>query len=252
MGQRVVALAAQDPDWQVVAAEDSAQHPQLGTDVGRILGIADLGVALSAESATTPVDVAVDFSTSAGTDALLTRIAASQIPLVVATTGLEEPLQARIREVATKVPIVWAPSMSLAVNVALRLAEQTSRALASTPGGVDVEIIERHHRFKEDAPSGTALRFGEIIAHALDLSTPRHGRHGNTGPRGRHDLGYHAVRAGDNPGEHTLIFGMLGETLEITVRASDRDCYARGALAAAAFVMEQPPGLYDMSDVLGL
>ena len=120
------------------------------------------------------------------------------------------------------------------------------------PTGVDVEIIERHHRFKEDAPSGTALRFGEIIAEAMGKSEHTHGRAGRPGPRLPKEIGYHAVRTGDNPGEHTIIFGMLGETIELRVAASNRDSYAQGALLAAQWLREKEPGLYNMNDVLGL
>jgi 4-hydroxy-tetrahydrodipicolinate reductase len=117
---------------------------------------------------------------------------------------------------------------------------------------VDVEIMERHHRFKEDAPSGTALRFGEIIAGAMGQTRHVHGREGRPGKRPNDEIGYHAIRIGDNPGEHTIVFGLLGETLELTVRASNRDCYAHGALAAAKFLAGKPAGMYGMGDVLGI
>jgi 4-hydroxy-tetrahydrodipicolinate reductase len=117
---------------------------------------------------------------------------------------------------------------------------------------VDVEIIERHHRFKEDAPSGTALKFGEIVAHAMGQDKHIHGREGRTGQRPRNEIGYHALRTGDNVGEHTIVFGLIGETLEITVRGQSRDSYALGALAAAKFLVTKQAGLYSMSDVLGL
>ena len=115
----------------------------------------------------------------------------------------------------------------------------------------DVEIIERHHRFKEDAPSGTALKFGEIIAGVMGQKSVAHGRSGRPGQRPHGEIGYHALRTGDNPGEHTIVFGLLGETLEITVKATNRDCYAHGALAAAKFLAGKPAGLYAMKDVLG-
>ena len=121
--------------------------------------------------------------------------------------------------------------MSLAVNLTMKLATIAAAALRDCPGGADVEIIERHHRFKKDAPSGTALRFGELIADAMGLARQVHGRQGQVGQRPHDELGYHAVRVGDNPGEHTIIFGMLGESMELTVRATNRDCYAVGALA---------------------
>jgi 4-hydroxy-tetrahydrodipicolinate reductase len=142
--------------------------------------------------------------------------------------------------------------MSLAVNIAMKLAEVAGRALRDDPGGADVEIIERHHRFKEDAPSGTALKFGQIISDAMKLTKQRHGREGRIGARPHDEIGYHAVRTGDNAGEHTIAFGLLGESLELTVKASNRDCYAHGALAAAKFLVGKPTGLYGMSDVLGL
>jgi len=142
--------------------------------------------------------------------------------------------------------------MSMTVNLAMKLVERAGLTLKDVVGGVDVEILERHHRTKEDAPSGTALKFGEIVARAMGQTVHRHGREGQVGKRPQGEIGYHAIRTGDNPGEHTIVFGLLGETLEITVKASNRDCYALGALAAAKFVARQQPGLYSMYDVLGL
>ena len=142
--------------------------------------------------------------------------------------------------------------MSLAVNLSMKLASIAGAALKDHPSGADVEIIERHHRFKEDSPSGTAPKFGQIIAEAMGQTVHRHGREGRPGQRPHREIGYHAVRVGDNPGEHTIVFGLLGETIELTVRATNRDCYAHGALAAAKFLAGKKPGLYGMSDVLGL
>ncbi len=140
--------------------------------------------------------------------------------------------------------------MSLAVNLTMKLCEVAARALADKDA--DVEIIERHHRFKEDSPSGTALKFGQIVAQAMGQTQHRHGRSGRPGKRPHDEIGYHAIRSGDNPGEHTVVFAMLGETIELGVRATNRDCYALGALRAAQFLAGKPPGLYQMSDVLGL
>jgi 4-hydroxy-tetrahydrodipicolinate reductase len=142
--------------------------------------------------------------------------------------------------------------MSLAVNLTMKLAETAARALAVNMSNVDVEIIERHHRFKADSPSGTALRFGELIARTMGQSQSRHGREGLVGARTPSEIGYHAVRAGDDPGQHTILFGMPGELIELRVAATSRDCYAAGALQAAKFLMGKGPGLYSMSDVLGL
>jgi 4-hydroxy-tetrahydrodipicolinate reductase len=140
----------------------------------------------------------------------------------------------------------------MTVNLAMKLVEQAGKTLRGASGGCDVEIIERHHRMKEDSPSGTALKFGEIVAGAMGQTVHRHGREGQVGKRPVNEIGYHALRTGDNPGEHTIIFGLLGETLEVTVKASNRDCYAIGALAAAKFVAGKKPGFYSMYDVLGL
>jgi 4-hydroxy-tetrahydrodipicolinate reductase len=134
----------------------------------------------------------------------------------------------------------------------MKLATLAAEALGSHPEGVDVEIIERHHRYKEDAPSGTALRFGQLIAETMGQTKHQHGRSGRPGARPQDEIGYHALRVGDNPGEHTVVFGLLGESIELTVRSTSRDSYALGALAAAKFVAGQSPGIYNMYDVLGL
>jgi 4-hydroxy-tetrahydrodipicolinate reductase len=170
----------------------------------------------------------------------------------MATTGLSQDQGDLIRRAAQTIPVVWAPSMSLAVNLTMKLTSLAASTLHATQTDADVEIIERHHRFKEDAPSGTALRFGEIVAAEMGQSKHQHGREGRPGTRPRDEIGYHAVRTGYDPGQHTVIFGMLGETIELTVRASSRDCYASGALTAARFVAGKPAGLYDMFAVLGL
>lgn len=251
MGLRLVALASVDPQLQLVAALERPGHPALGQDAGLLAGVAKLGLPLSVRD-DAPAGVVIDFSTPAGAMAALGWCRQRKLPLVLATTGLE-PDEVRQVEAATKeIAIVWSPSMSPAVNLAMKLTEISARALVGHPSGADVEIIERHHRFKEDAPSGTALKFGQIVTEAMGQRDQRHGRHGRPGPRPHAEIGYHAVRVGDNPGEHTIIFGLLGETLELTVKASNRDCYAQGALAAARWVAGKKPGRYGMADVLGL
>ena len=144
----------------------------------------------------------------------------------MATTGFEPGQIERIRAAAKEIPLLWSPSMSLAVNLAMKLCELAGKVLADKDA--DVEILERHHRFKEDSPSGTALKFGEIIARQMGQTQQVHGRSGRPGKRPHGEIGFHAIRVGDNPGEHTIVFAMLGETLELTVRASNRDCYAQG------------------------
>lgn len=250
MGQRLVALGHADPMINIVAALESASHPQLGQDAGTIAGIGELGIPLSASLAAAPSAI-IDFSTPQATADVIELAARRGIPLVVATTGLSESTITKLNQASAELAIVWAPSMSLAVNVTMRLAEAAATALKTIESGVDVEIIETHHRFKADAPSGTALKFGQIIADIMDMPEQQHGREGQIGARPRNEIGYHAVRCGDNPGQHRILFGMLGEAIELTVKASNRDCYALGALAAAKFVVAQPPGLYTMNDVIG-
>jgi 4-hydroxy-tetrahydrodipicolinate reductase len=251
MGQRVTALASQSPRFEVVAALESANHPALGTDAGLLAGVGELGVPLGVVGES-DADVVIDFSVPAAAVAVVAHCLEFKRPVVVATTGLEKDQQDFLRKAAQQIPIVWAPSMSTAVNVAMKLTRIAAEALRSLPSGVDVEIIERHHRFKEDSPSGTALKFGQIISEAMGQTKSVHGREGRPGKRPQSEIGYHAVRTGDNPGEHTIIFGMLGETLELRVAASNRDCYAQGALLAAEWLAKKPPGLYGMNDVLGL
>lgn len=253
MGQRLVALATADPQWQIVAALESGEHPDLGQDVGVRAGVGPLGVQLAATWPTDlPADCVIDFSVPQAAHQVARLCGQRRTPLVLATTGLSEDQKDAVAAAARDVALVWAPSMSLAVNLCMKLSTIAAQSLRDCPGGADVEIIERHHRFKRDAPSGTALRFGELIASAMGTTRHVHGREGDVGPRPHDEIAYHAVRVGDNPGEHTIVFGMLGETLELSVRASNRDCYAIGALEAARFVTRQAPGIYTMVDVLGL
>lgn len=251
MGRRLVALGCCDPDLAIVAALESTNHPDLGKDAGHLAGLGDIGVVVSSHL-NTNVDVLIDFSVPAAALAVGSLCAERGIPAVIATTGFEAEQKHEIASLGLKIPVVWSPSMSMAVNLTMKLAATAAHVLKDYPNGADVEIIERHHRFKEDAPSGTALRFGEIIAGAMGQSQHVHGRSGRPGQRPRHEIGYHALRTGDNPGEHTIVFGMMGETVEITVRASNRDAYAYGALAAAKFLFGKSPGIYGMSDVLNL
>lgn len=249
MGRRLVALGSVDEGIDVAAAIDSPQHPQLGEDAGVIAGVGPLDVPLSG-SLDLKVDVMIDFSLPAGTDAALSVCLEKGVPLVVATTALERSQVDALEAAAGKIPILYAPNMSLAVNLTMKLAELAAAALKDHDA--DVEILERHHRYKEDSPSGTALEFGRIIAEQMGQTTHRHGREGRPGRRPHDEIGYHAIRTGDNPGEHTIVFGMLGETVELTVRAGNRDCYALGALAGAKFLAEKPAGMYGMREVLGL
>lgn len=251
MGQRIVALVAQDDELDLAAAIDAPDSPVLGRDAGELAGIGQVGVPIEAELGGR-VDVVIDFSLPAGLEAIAEVCGARQIPLVAATTGLTDEQRENVLSASQTTPLLLAPNMSLAVNLTMKLAREAARALSGVPQGVDVEIIERHHRFKEDAPSGTALRFGEIIAGEMGQTKHVHGRHGRIGPRPRSEIGYHALRTGDNVGEHTIVFGLMGETIDLVVRGQTRDSYGYGALMAAKFLVAQGPGLYSMDDVLGL
>jgi 4-hydroxy-tetrahydrodipicolinate reductase len=247
-GRRVVALAAVDPELAVVAAIEAPGHPRLGDDAGLIAGVREIGVPLS-DRLDGAADVVVDFSLPAAAERVVEVCRERKIALVEATTGFDEPQVKKIRAAAHEIAVLWSPNMSLAVNLTMKLTEEAARALRERDA--DVEIIERHHRFKEDSPSGTALTFGRIVADMMGQTEHRHGREGRPGCRPHREIGFHAIRSGDNPGEHTIVFGMLGETIELTVRATSRDCYAVGALAAAKFLIDRGPGLYGMKDVLG-
>jgi len=250
MGHRLIDLASQDESLELVGAVDASEHPAIGQDAGIIAGAGELNLPISDSYPT--CEAIIDFSTVAGATKAIKFCHENSVPLVMATTGLEAAEEKMLEEASKVIPIVWAPSMSMAVNLTMKLTEIAGAALKDHASGVDVEIIERHHRFKADSPSGTALKFGNIAATAMGISNHRHGREGMVGQRPHDEIGYHAVRTGDNPGEHTIVFGMLGETIELKVGASNRDCYATGALAAAKYVVQQKPGIYDMYDVLNL
>lgn len=251
MGQRVTFAVNSDPGLVVCAAVDAPGSPRIGDDAGEIAGIGKIGVAITAELPATNPDVIIDFSTPEATAALATLCAKRKIPLVAASTGLTAEQKHALEEAARHTPVLWAPSMSMAVNLTMKLVREAAAALKGLSSGVDVEILERHHRFKEDSPSGTALRFGEIVAEEMGQTEHVHGREGRVGQRPRNEIGYHAIRTGDNVGEHTIVFGMMGETIDLTVRGHSRDSYAFGAAAAAKFLVGQKPGRYTMNDVLG-
>ena len=252
MGQRIIACAGAEPArWMLVAAVDRAGHPRAGSDAGTLAGVAAAGVAIS-DGWTCPADVVIDFSLPGAVAAIAAACVARKVPLVVATTGLEASDQTAIHEAAKQIAILQSPSMSLAVNAAMDLVSRAAALLHRSGVRADVEIVECHHRHKEDSPSGTALKFGSLVQDAMAQTRAAHGREGRPGARPADEIGYHAVRAGDNPGEHTILFGLEGESLSVNVRATNRDCYARGALAAAAFLAGKPAGLYSMRDVLGI
>ncbi len=251
MSIRIAQLAAADPEFKIGAALEAPGHPQLGADLGAVAGIGPLGVPILAELPPgRPIHVFIDFSAPEGTMAVLELCADRHIPLVLATTGHTAAQRREIEAAAQHTAILMSPNMSLAVNLLFKLVGVAGKVLRDQ--NFDVEILERHHRYKKDSPSGTALHFARILQEVMGQTELRHGRAGLVGERPANEIGVHAIRVGDNVGEHTIVFSTLGETIELTHRAHTRDCYVRGALLAARFLADRPAGLYSMNDVLEL
>ncbi len=251
MGARLIHLIAGDPTLTLALALGRPGHPGIGSDVGPLVGLPSLGVPLEGDfRGEAEVDVMVDFSRPDASLALAGACASRGIPLVIGTTGFEAEPKAELARLADRTPLIVSPNTSRAVNLLFRLVGEAAKALGD---GADIEVVERHHRFKKDAPSGTALRLAEVAAAAIGPEVDRlvHGRHGLTGERPRGEIGVHALRTGDNPGEHTVVFGLMGECLELSHRALNRDGFARGALDCARFLAGKRPGMYTMNDVLG-
>ena len=224
----------------------AAATGELGLTVSAALDVGD-DLAAGMKQA----DVVVDFSSHQATQALLELAIAQRKPVVIGTTGHSAEAKKKLLTLAAKVPCVWAGNFSVGVNLLFALTRRAARLLGSD---YDAEVIEMHHRFKQDAPSGTAARLLEIILEERKLTAAalRHGRSGITGARTSSEVGVHALRGGDVVGDHTVIFAGLGERIELVHKASDRAIFARGALRAAQWVVTQQPGVYDMQDVLGL
>ena len=251
MGRQTIAVAAGLPDFQVVAAIVRPGSAAVGQDAGAAAETKTLEVSYTddIEAALQLGDVALDFSVPAASVAFVQKAAAAGKPVVVGTTGFSPDQVATIREAGTRIPVLIAPSLSLGVNLLIQILPAVARALGAE---YDVEIVEAHHRYKQDAPSGTALRLAEEITAALDRPLEEVGRYGRRGiaPRQKGDIGVHAVRAGGIVGEHRVIFASDGEQVEILHRAFSRETFARGGLRAAQFLVEQKPGFYTMQDVL--
>ncbi len=254
MGRTLIQACHEADDLQVTAATEYAQSGLLGADAGEVAGIGRMGLPIVASLEEAPeFDVLIDFTRPEATLAHLDFCRVHQRRMVIGTTGLDEAGRQRIRQAAGQIGIVFAPNMSVGVNLCFRLLEIAARVLGEDS---DIEIIEAHHRHKVDAPSGTALRMGEVVAETLGRKLSEvavYGRHGHTGPRRRETIGFETIRAGDIVGEHTVLFAGEGERVEITHRASSRRTFAGGALRAARWLMARANGgLYDMQDVLGL
>ena len=254
VGRCIVDACVRDDSFSLGAACASKTGGAVGVDAGVLAGVGDIGVPIGSLSQlrTDDADVWVDFSAPDATMALLDTCAAASTPVVIGTTGFSTAQRQRIGELAAKTPVVLAPNMSVGVNVVFSLLETVASVIGEDS---DIEIVEAHHRHKVDAPSGTAVRMGEIVAGVLgrDLKTCAvYGREGAEGPRQRDTIGFATIRSGDIVGEHTVLFGGEGERLEITHRGSSRMNFAKGALRAARWVLGQAASVYDMRDVLNL
>ena len=253
MGRALLESVAADVGCTLRAAIDRPGSPLIGQDAGAAWGAAS-GVQVTDQPsiALQGVQALIDFTRPEATFGYLEACAAAGVALVIGTTGFDEAGKARIAAAAQKIPIVFAPNMSVGVNLLMKLAELAAEVLEE---GYDIEIIEAHHRHKVDAPSGTALGLGQAVARAVNRDLAGcavYGREGVTGERDPKTIGFATVRGGDIVGDHTLLFAGIGERVELTHKASSRATFAQGALRAAKWLQGRAPGLYDMRDVLNL
>ena len=254
MGSRLVALLQQETELRLVAALEAPGHPALGRDAGESAGVGRLGIPIAAdvEAALGRDRILIEFSVPEASLAHARLVERHGGRAVIGTTGFSAAQREELARIGRGAPLLVSPNMSVAVNVAFKVLADMARMLGDD---YDVEIVETHHRFKKDAPSGTALRMAEVVAQALgrDLAaTAVYDRHDRLAERTRKEIGMAALRSGDVVGEHTVSFASLGERLELTHRAHSRDNFARGALRGARFIATARPGLYSMQDVLGL
>ena len=252
MGARLVHIIQETPSIELYRATERPDHPFLGRDVGEIVGLGRLGVPLEGELKKGKGDVLINFSAPRASLESLEFAKESGLAAVIGTTGFNQDQMDRIRELSKSVRCVLAPNMSVGMNLMFKVVQEVAKVLGPD---YDIEIFEAHHRLKKDSPSGTAVTLGELIANAIGRDFNQvgvYGRKGMVGERTKEEIGMQVIRAGDIVGEHTVLFGGIGERLEIIHRAHSRDNFARGAIRAALWVVNQPHGLYDMQDVLGL
>lgn len=254
MGSRIVALSKDYLNIKVIACIEAKNNPKIGMDAGVVAGIGELGVKIidDLEKVINDADIVVNFTNPEATLEHLKIVRKHRKSMVIGTTGFSNDQISIIQEASKEIPVVLSPNMSVGVNLLFKVLQDVAKILGDD---YDVEIIEAHHRMKKDAPSGTAIKMAKVIADALERNFDEvavYARKGIIGERTRKEIGIQTVRAGDIVGEHTVIFGGLGERIEIIHKASSRDTFARGALRAAVWLHEKPAGLYDMGDVLGI
>ncbi len=252
MGSRIIHIIKETPSIELGQAIERPDHPSIGRDIGEVVGLGKLEIPLEGKMKRDGGDVIINFSTPSASLGSLEFAKENGLAIVIGTTGFNKEQLEKIQEVSKSVRCVLAPNMSVGMNLMFRLVQDVAKVLGSE---YDIEILEAHHRLKKDSPSGTAVKLGELIANAIGRSLEQvgvYGRKGMIGERTKEEIGMQVIRAGDIVGEHTVLFGGIGERLEITHRAHSRDNFARGAVKAALWIVNQPNGLYDMQDVLGL
>jgi 4-hydroxy-tetrahydrodipicolinate reductase len=254
MGRRIGYMVNEHPGLEIAAGFERAESPDLGKDIGELGGYGTIGIQVAGglNEVIDLGDVIIDFTFHEATMQIARKAAAKNRAMVIGTTGLSPENLRELAELAGNFPCVQAPNMAVGVNVLFKLAAKVASILGND---YDMEIVEAHHRMKKDAPSGTAMKLGEVMAQAVGRDLNKVGvfaRHGIIGERSDTEIGLQTIRAGDIVGEHTVYFAGAGERLELTHRAHSRDNFARGAALAAAWVVKQPNGLYTMFDVLGL
>lgn len=253
MGIALIQGARNFQEIEVTAAIEAPDHPRLGEDAGTVVGTTPIDVRLSTgPDALDAADVMIDFTYHEVVPANVAAAAERGMPVVLGTTGLNESERTAVNTAAEKVPVLWAANMSLGINL---LRELVKRAASILGPEYDAEVIEMHHKFKKDAPSGTALALAEKVAEGRNVAlddVANYGREGIIGERPEGEVGIHAVRGGDVFGDHTILFAGNGERIELTHKASNRECLANGALKAVEWIKGKAPGIYDMRDVFGL
>ncbi len=254
MGSRIAALAKDYPDLKLTGAFERKGHEAIGKDVGEVIGIGKTDITLSDDlgKIIDDADVVISFTTPEASLEHLKTAAQKKKAMVIGTTGFSKEGIQSVKELSQSIPVVMAPNMSVGVNLLFKVLGDIAKVLGDD---YDIEIVESHHRLKKDAPSGTALKMAQVISESINRNLDEvavYARKGMIGERSKKEIGIQTVRAGDIVGEHTVLFGGLGERIEITHRASSRDTFARGALKAAKWIYGKPAGLYDMMDVLGL
>ena len=251
MGRFIVALAIESGNFDIVAAVDSPGHPEIGKDIGTLAGKQSLGVQLGSDYPA-DADVMIDFSLPQAADKVIDHCQANNIALVMCTTALSAQQEKAITAAAKKIPVIHASNTSVGMNVLFSIVGKVAKTLGDD---YDIEIVESHHRFKKDAPSGSAKTLAERIAAETGKDFPQCldlGRQGADALRQKGKIGIQALRLGDTVGEHSVMFGTLGETVTVSHSAHSRETFAAGALRAAAWLLNKKPGLYSMADVLGL